>query len=209
MNKMNSREGWSEPIRACDILNLPETLIDEKPGIYVWRRNAHQEPEALISDKPFIEWCQNQIQPVFLKTPVINTPQSIKNNKVHLRSGFLKMKALEMGCNEELSVEKKESLQRVSKSPKSREEFSETISSAINYFGNVFYVGESSNLRVRILQHARGSTNLIENLEAVGISTNAVAVQFRILEGYSAKERRLVEQILTYSLFAPLTMRPG
>lgn len=200
---------WSDPIRGCDVLNLPNEMISCEAGIYVWKRHCHREVDALIDPEEFVSWCCSQTSPSFFKSPLVSIGRSVNDKKVFIRKGFLNMEALEVGSNKVLSQEKFEKLQENSTSENFREKYVNLMTESINEFGTVFYVGQASNLESRIRAHAKGATGLFDKLKNLGLSAETVAVKYLILEDFSKKQRELAEQMLTFSLFAPLTMRAG
>lgn len=200
---------WSDAIRGCDVLSMPENMISEEGGLYIWRRHCHKDTDAIVSKDDFLAWCKNQIIPTYLKAPVVSTGRSSSSSSTFIRPGFLSMESIEVGSNRVLSEAKLATLKKGSSSNEFREEFVGIVTNAVNNFGSVFYVGESSNLRNRIHAHARGSTGLLDKLDSLGIDPEHIAVQYLELKGFSKANRQLAEQLLTFSLFAPLTMRPG
>jgi len=83
------------------------------------------------------------------------------------------------------------------------------LSQIMGGFGPVLYVGETNSFSKRLKDHSMDNSPLKKRLDEIGLDINDTSVTLLPMESASEDDRKFLEQILTYLLMAPLTMRAG
>jgi hypothetical protein len=179
------------------------SVIPERPGVYVWARSYRAPVAALTSPSAFKNWVLQE-----LSTPIGRIgPINLR----HLGS----IQELTLG-GQATSEDKLETLEWVSKSPKLRRIVID-LAEGCGGFGPTLYVGEASNLALRVFQHLAGVTDFASRLdEQLKVDPSSLLLRFAIIPASPNPEdnrpkafRTLLEDFVTRSTLGSLVDRIG
>lgn len=148
-----------------------ESLDDLKnePAIYLWKRSIKAPQECQASEELFSEWLQNA-----LRTPNAVISESKLNHCAQI-------KELRVGGGV-LSEEKIQTLASLSQNTKGRKTLIGYIESLGNFFPPI-YVGQTKQLRARVIDHLEGKTELDSYMKTIGLTFDDVSLEYCIIKG--------------------------
>jgi len=204
------KDKWIGPIQGSEmssndhIVNLPDNL----PAVYLWKRCLRLEPECATDAERFKKWLTKAVSTPFLHTSSLRVGTSQGKERMSVRSDFVRLDSLTIGGGE-LTKTKLDELFEGTKSVSQVHLFYLRLQEMTLRFGPVLYVGETGCLKGRISDHLGSNSPFQVRLTALNLNIEDTAFCFFPMPQSSARERQLLEQILTHLLVAPLTYRPG
>jgi hypothetical protein len=207
---MSKELEWSQLVSGIRLESLKNDEKLDAPGIYIWRRIWPSKPRVAQDSNKFIKWIIGGVSPIY-KSGRVDVKKSDLKNKVTIRPKFLSIENLVIGGGK-IRDKYQEKLKEMKF--EERKVFYNCIKGAGNQFGPVLYVGEASILRNRINDHLNKTSGFSERLSELGldISQDVGCSYFILPKEYKDdehKRRLILEEILTYGLSTPLTMKPG
>ncbi len=186
----------------CEDYDLPQ-----ESGVYMWRRALPASPEAVFDPNNFEKWLGAALAVPYVSAKDLTLTSRKDSDGLSMRNDFFRISGLEIG-GERLSEKKKLDLGQLDtiKKRTSLMNFLETIMSNM---GPVLYVGQAVGIGDRMEQHTSSNSLLQKRLADLGLSLADTAVIVFLMKGSNNYERTLLEQILTYLLISPLSMRAG
>jgi len=196
------------PINGNLLLTTSGIQVPTGGGVYLWRRTARRDPEALRDADGFAEWLEHSISVPSARFSDFEGRAPAGAGLLTVRPGYVRFGYLEIGGGT-LSNVRSELLAQIGQNPEQRSRFASILRRAGDHFGPVMYVGESGALRARAIAHASGQTPLLARLGELGASLDELDFWCLSLPDMSQEGRQLVEQTLTHFLGSPLVMRAG
>ena len=183
-----------------DGAELPST-----PGIYVWRKILAYDSIEHGSRQEAERWILKQAEAPLAVFTELRVSTASSSDEVAIRNSFVLMKDMKVGA---AHLEGKELLP--SDGPPHNQVL-ELLSELMRQIGPVLYIGESNDIRARILAHAAGRTGLKSRLDEVGLGFRDVAVWYVEMASatYSSAARKQVEGLITHLAGAPFTRKAG
>jgi hypothetical protein len=181
-----------------------DDYVQDCEAIYIWRRHFNVPVHALASSSAMCDWVRD-----YTLAPVAST--GVKN-----LSHYARMLGIEFGGGG-LTLDKLETLREFVEGGKQRRFLAAFLESLSNV-SPVLYVGETNDLRRRLIDHLGGRTQFCQQLEVRGTPWTDVDVLYYPIgkprpveeDGERIKARRtLLELLATRLLVAPLVTRPG
>jgi hypothetical protein len=197
--------------RMCGPFSVDSIALDRgaelpsEPGIYIWRRILAYDPVAHYERAAAETWLRSQAEAPLAVFPELQVGTASLKGSVSVRPSFVLLKEMRIGS---ACLEGRILL------PATLTEHAPTmelLAGLVQHFGPALYVGESGNLRSRILDHVNGATGFAERLEDAGLSLRDVALWYLVLDDppFSEAARKHIEGVLTHLVGAPLTRKAG
>ncbi len=195
------------PIRGSElstemIQNFPKT-----GAVYFWRRIIMPDPKAALTPEKFERWLMKSISKPYFRSKNLTLSTSKKQKGITIRKDFINFDSMEIGGGN-ISDKKQINLNKVD-NKKKRINMIGLIDQITNQFGPVIYVGQTGSFQKRMFQHFADNSPLQSRLSDINMDINDTSVSYLSLPDANGQERELLEQILTYLLVSPLTMRAG
>ena len=200
---------WIGPLpgHELDRSFLEERMGNEVPGLYLWRRIQRYDPDCLTDAKSFSEWILRGVRAPLLSTTELRLATEKVTEGLTIRANYVKATELRIGEGD-LTAKKQDQIQLLGDNERLAA-YNLLLMSTL-FFGPVVYVGETSCLVTRILQHISLGSPFRMRLATLGVDISDVAVFYCTnAELESNETRTLLEGVLTHLLSAPLTFRAG
>jgi hypothetical protein len=201
-------DGFIGPINGNLLLTTGGIQVPPVGGVYLWRRTARRDPEALRDAAGFAEWLERSISIPSARFSDFEGRAPVGAGRLTVRPGYVRFGYLEIGGGA-LSSVRSELLAQIAQNQEQRARLASLLRRAGDNFGPVMYVGESGSLRARAIAHASGETPLLARLGELGATLDELDFWCISLPDMSQEGRQLVEQTLTHFLGSPLVMRAG
>lgn len=176
------------------------------PAVYAWQLAPLSDPFDLASPE---KMCEAVARLVY--SPVLTIGESIvapkRGSERTVRSGLIEFERIRFGAKSPSAGEREE-LHSFLSTSEGRVLISNYLSAAAE-FAPVLYVGQTKNLRTRVLKHLAQGSAFRTRVEACGLSVDDMALRFIELPKLNTRQRCFVERLLTHFCLAPLTVKAG
>lgn len=205
MSSMSDAPKLIGPFTVDSLLVDAGAELPSSPGIYVWRKVLAYDSIEHGSRREAEKWIQRQAEAPLAVFTELKVSTASSSDEVAIRNSFVLMHNMKVGA---AHLEGKELLP--SDGPPHTQVL-ELLSELMQHVGPVLYIGESNDIRARVLAHAGGRTGLKSRLDEVGLGFRDVAVWYLEMDIalYSNAARKQVEGLITHLAGAPFTRKAG
>jgi hypothetical protein len=180
--------------------------LPRQAAVYAWQISPPTDPHAISDENSMFELVKR-----IAFSPVLSishaTLSSLPGRPRSVRQGFIKFDRIQFGGSvqdESILAD----LRRQVSSAKGRDRIASYLKAA-EEFAPVLYVGQTKNIRRRVMSHLSMHSSLRKRVEACGLQVDDLVLRFIEMPASSKTERTIVERLLTHYCLAPLTVRAG
>ncbi len=197
----------TQEMRCVDTVDVEAIgKLPARAAIYLWQLRFVPTAEVCCSPELLTDWIGRLVA-----CPLLHVTDSalgpIDGGKRTVRRRFLTFQGVSLG-GAQFGDSERAALLDLLQLPEKRLQVCEVLQQ-LALVAPVLYVGQTRNLRRRILGHCRGGSKLNDRVAAAGLRLDHLSLRYLLVPELGVGERRLLERVITHICLAPLSMQAG